>query len=153
MSEKVKPFREEFSRRLPIRQAIIYASADDSTGPVHNPFVHRIPDSSSNLDRNIGIAAGNNLLANTAKGSWLALLNPDAIPAPDGLEQLLEAMRLHPAAGMFGSTQLDPTHSESPDGAGNHHLATGLPWHGGHSRPLSALPPEGEVFPLCSSVP
>lgn len=103
------------------------------------------------LDRNIGFAAGNNLLANVAKGTWLALLNPDAIPAPDWLEQLLKATRRHPTTTMFGSTQLDAANSERLDGAGDHYLAIGFPWRGGHGWPVSALPPEGEVFSPCGA--
>jgi N-acetylglucosaminyl-diphospho-decaprenol L-rhamnosyltransferase len=103
------------------------------------------------LDRNIGFAAGNNLLATEARGAWLALLNPDAVPAPDWLERLLEATRRHPATTMFGSTQLDAADPERLDGAGDQYLAIGLPWRGGYGWPLSALPPEGEVFAPCAA--
>jgi N-acetylglucosaminyl-diphospho-decaprenol L-rhamnosyltransferase len=103
------------------------------------------------LDRNIGFAAGNNLLAAGARGAWLALLNPDAVPAPDWLERLLEATRRHPTAAMFGSTQLDAADPKRLDGAGDQYLAIGLPWRGGYGWPLSALPPEGEVFSPCAA--
>jgi len=100
---------------------------------------------------NVGFAAGNNLMAATARGTWLALLNPDAMPAPDWLERLVEATARHPAAVMFGSTQLDATDPLRLDGAGDHYLAIGLPWRGGHGWPLAALPPEGEVFAPCAA--
>jgi GT2 family glycosyltransferase len=103
------------------------------------------------LSRNIGFAAGNNLLSATARGTWLALLNPDAVPAPDWLERLIEATRRHPAAVMFGSTQVDAADPYRLDGAGDHYLAIGLPWRGGYGWPLAALPPEGEVFSPCAA--
>ncbi len=103
------------------------------------------------LDRNVGFAAGNNLLATDAQGAWLALLNPDALPARDWLEQLLEATRRHPTAVMFGSTQLDAADPDRLDGAGDQYFAIGLPWRGGYGWPRSALPPEGEVFSPCAA--
>src|SRR5713101_2109880 len=52
-------------------------------------------------ERNLGFAAGNNLAATTASGEWLALLNPDAVPAADWLEQLIAGTRRHPHVVMF----------------------------------------------------
>lgn len=41
--------------------------------------------------RNLGYAAACNLAAEVASGDWLFFLNPDAHPAPDVVEQLLDA--------------------------------------------------------------
>ena len=76
---------------------------------------------------NLGFAAGNNLAASMAHGPWLALLNPDAVPAPDWLEQLMAATRRHPDVVMFGSTQIDVLDQRRLDGVGDHYLVTGLP--------------------------
>jgi N-acetylglucosaminyl-diphospho-decaprenol L-rhamnosyltransferase len=103
------------------------------------------------LGENVGFAAGNNLLSATARGTWLALLNPDAVPVPGWLERLVEATRRHPAAVMFGSTQVDAADPQRLDGAGDQYLAIGLPWRGGFGWPLAALPPEGEVFSPCAA--
>lgn len=102
-------------------------------------------------DHNVGFAGGNNLVAASARGTWLALLNPDAVPAQDWLERLIEATLRHPTAVMFGSTQLDAADPERLDGAGDQYLAIGLPWRGGYGWPRSALPPEGEVFSPCAA--
>jgi N-acetylglucosaminyl-diphospho-decaprenol L-rhamnosyltransferase len=102
-------------------------------------------------ESNLGFAAGNNLAATMARGAWLALLNPDAAPARDWLEQLIEATRRHPHAVMFGSTQVDAADPERLDGAGDHYLAVGLPWRGGYGWPLTELPTEGEVFSPCAA--
>jgi N-acetylglucosaminyl-diphospho-decaprenol L-rhamnosyltransferase len=100
---------------------------------------------------NLGFAAGTNLAAAKARGAWLALLNADAVPATDWLEQLLAATRRHPDVIMFGSTQINAADPERLDGAGDHYLASGLPWRGGHGWALDALPKEGEVFAVCAA--
>jgi N-acetylglucosaminyl-diphospho-decaprenol L-rhamnosyltransferase len=100
---------------------------------------------------NLGFAAGNNLAASMAHGPWLALLNPDAVPAPDWLEQLMAATRRHPDVVMFGSTQIDVLDQRRLDGVGDHYLVTGLPWRGGHGWSVNELPAEGEVFAPCAA--
>jgi N-acetylglucosaminyl-diphospho-decaprenol L-rhamnosyltransferase len=127
------------------------ASSDDSAAAAQALVADDARFRFTHLRRNVGFAAGNNLMAETARGTWLALLNPDAVPAPDWLERLLEATGRHPAAVMFGSTQLDAADPQRLDGAGDHYLAIGLPWRGGHGWPLAALPPEGEVFSPCAA--
>ena len=55
------------------------------------------------LPSNLGFAAANNLGASLARGRWLALLNTDAFPEPDWLENLLEATRNYPDFSCFSS--------------------------------------------------
>jgi N-acetylglucosaminyl-diphospho-decaprenol L-rhamnosyltransferase len=100
---------------------------------------------------NLGFAAGANFAASMAQGMWLALLNPDAVPAADWLEQLLAATRRHPDVVMFGSTQIDAGDPQRLDGAGDHYFATGIPWRGGRGWLRAQLPPEGEVFAPCAA--
>ena len=100
---------------------------------------------------NLGFAAGNNVIAAAARGKWLALLNPDVVPARDWLEQLIAGTQRHPDAVMFGSTQLDAADPEQLDGTGDHYLAIGFPWRGGYGWPRSVLPSEGEVFAPCAA--
>jgi GT2 family glycosyltransferase len=103
------------------------------------------------LPTNTGFAAANNLAARKVDTPWLTLLNPDAIPDRDWLEQLLAATRRHPQAVMFGSTQIDHANPDLLDGAGDRYFALGIPWRGGHGWPRSTLPPEGEVFSPCAA--
>lgn len=51
---------------------------------------------------NLGFAAGNNLAAKQARGRYLLLLNPDAIPAPGSLARGMVLMDQHPDAGLAG---------------------------------------------------
>src|SRR5262249_18807967 len=75
---------------------------------------------------NLGFAASNNRAAALARGVWLALLNPDAVPARDWLEQLIAATRRHPHAALFGSTQLDASDPQRLNRAKNQYLAIRL---------------------------
>src|SRR5215813_7450088 len=126
-------------------------SGDDSLATAQSAVAG---DGRFHFDRaggNLGFAAGNNFAAARARGAWLALLNPDAVPTQDWLEQLIAATHRHPDAAMFGSTQIDAADPERLDGAGDHYLAIGLPWRGGYGWARSALPAEGEVFSPCAA--
>jgi GT2 family glycosyltransferase len=100
---------------------------------------------------NLGFAAGNNRLAARARAPLLALLNPDAIPAPDWLERLLAAAAAHPDVAMFGSTQLALGDPQCFDGVGDAYFAAGLPWRGGYGRAVRSLPPRFESFAPCAA--
>lgn len=100
---------------------------------------------------NLGFAAASNFGVESARGEWFGFLNPDAVPAPDWLEQLLTATRRHPDVVMFGSTQIDAADAQRLDGAGDHYFATGIPWRGGRGWPVDQLPGEGEVFAPCAA--
>ena len=83
----------------------------------------------------------------------MALLNPDAIPAPDWLENLDTAQRRYPNASSFGSLQLDLNDPTRLDGAGDNFLAVGVPWRGGFGHEASTREAqwEGEVFSACAA--
>ena len=127
------------------------ASRDDSFEPARRLVDGDKRFSFIEAPSNLGFAAGNNFAASTARGPWLALLNPDAVPMANWLEQLMAATRRHPDVVMFGSTQIDALSPQRIDGAGDHYLATGLPWRGGHGWPARDLPVEGEVFGPCAA--
>lgn len=103
------------------------------------------------MGRNAGFAAGNNVGAREAATPWLALLNPDAIPAPDWLESLIAATRRYPQAVMLGSTQYMLDAPDRYDGVGDSLLAFGFPWRGGYRRTATGMPPTGEVFAPCAA--
>ncbi|WP_417481994.1 glycosyltransferase family 2 protein [Maricaulis sp.] len=100
---------------------------------------------------NLGFAGGNNRLAALARCEWLALLNPDAFPRRDWLEQLLAASQRYPDLSIFGSTQYAADHPGQLDGVGDVYHATGLAYRAGYMRPVALLPEEGEVFAACGA--
>lgn len=56
--------------------------------------------------KNRGFAAANNRAVAKCDTEFVALLNPDAIPRPDWLENLLATAARHPQAASFGSLQM-----------------------------------------------
>jgi len=116
------------------------ASTDNSLAawPAERPGLIR-------LDRNIGFAAANNLAAEQAKGRYLALLNPDAFPAPDWLDALVAAAEAHPDVAGFGSRMLMAREPGRLDGTGDVYTAAGAAFRRDHGCPERPRP-DGEVF-------
>lgn len=103
------------------------------------------------LEHNIGFAAGNNLAARGATTPWLALLNPDAMAAPDWLEQLLAEAGRHPEVAIFGSTQLSALDPFRLDGSGDCLSLYGMTWRSGHARAIPAELAQGQVLAVCGA--
>ncbi len=108
----------------------------------------RLLDMASNL----GFAAANNRAAEAARGRWLVLLNPDAYPQPDWLEQLLACAAAHPQAHCFTSRQLMAQDPSRLDGLGDAMTFIGFPFRGGYGRPDPGPDtPAREVFSPCGA--
>lgn len=103
------------------------------------------------MGANLGFAAANNRAAEQARGVFIACLNPDAVPRPDWLAQLLSAAALFPEAAAFGSTQLKFEDPDMLDGVGDVWHASGLAWRAREGRSADAPPPDGEVFSPCAA--
>ena len=102
-------------------------------------------------DTNTGFAVANNQAARLASGQWLVLLNPDAFPHPDWLEQLIKASVRYPKVTAFGSTQLLDQNPSLLDGAGDVYHAAGIPFRGGYLRPVPMDLADGEAFTPCAA--
>jgi GT2 family glycosyltransferase len=106
-------------------------STDGSTDGSLDGVENHWPDLRLQVERlgeNKGFAAANNLGARLARGQWLALLNSDAFPEPDWLEELLKAAESHPAFSFFASRQLQANAPHRLDGAGDAFHVSGLAW-------------------------
>ncbi len=134
------------------RQTVLVdnASTDGSTDRAERTFpwlrVIRCPE-------NRGFAAANNLaVARGEPTEWLALLNPDAFPAPDWLAALRQTARDYPRYDVFGSRLLDAADPDRLDGAGDCYHASGLAWRRGHggSAAEQGLRVE-EIFAPCAA--
>jgi GT2 family glycosyltransferase len=102
------------------------------------------------LEQNRGFAVANNLGARLARGPWLALLNSDAFPEPDWLEQLISAAASHPNA-FFASRQLQADRPGFLDGEGDVYHISGLAWRENHGAPVSPASGVREVFSACAA--
>ncbi len=101
---------------------------------------------------NLGFAAANNRAVAKCDTEFVALLNPDAIPNPDWLENLLAAAARHPEAASFGSLQLLDAAAKIVDGVGDSYHPIGICWrrrHGKILRPRDLI--EVETTTACAA--
>lgn len=102
------------------------------------------------LARNYGFATANNIGARLAQGKWIALLNADAFPEPDWLEQLLQAAEEHPEYTSFSSRQIQFNAPDLLDGAGDAYHITGLAWRQDYNQATDKFGlQQQEVFSAC----
>lgn len=125
-------------------------STDDSAASIRADF----PDVAFlSLSTNKGFAGGvNHALKEQALGTWVALLNPDAFPTEDWLENLVASAQCHPNYAAFGSRMFsDPDH-RNLDGVGDVYHVSGLPWRDGHGCPNAPHHDrEKEIFAPCAA--
>ena len=98
---------------------------------------------------NLGFAAAVNQAARQAAGEWLVLLNPDAYPQSDWLEQLIAAARANPTVRSFTSRQLMAADPGKLDGLGDVMSIAGYPFRGGYTQSNPGPLPAGWVFSAC----
>lgn len=104
------------------------------------------------LKSNQGYAAANNLGARLARGKWLALLNTDAFPEPDWLEQLLRIGEQNAEYCFFSSRQIQFNAPHLLDGAGDTYHVSGLAWRNGYKLlAKSHCLEQKEVFSACGA--
>ena len=79
-------------------------------------------------ERNTGFARGNNLAIEAvfAESKWIALINPDALPEPRWLEELLVAAESNLGFDVFGSKLANSADPTLLDGTGDAHHVSGL---------------------------
>lgn len=104
------------------------------------------------LSKNIGFAAGNNKALNKCKTQYVALLNPDAFPEPNWLENLLKAAEEYSDVAAFGSKQLCYGNPYVLDGVGDIYHASGLVWRHRHGMRQKATDNKTkEIFSPCAA--
>jgi GT2 family glycosyltransferase len=104
------------------------------------------------LGVNQGFARANNIGARLACGQWLALLNTDAFPEADWLENLIRAAKENPQYTCFSSRQLQANNPKFLDGAGDAYHVSGLAWKWYLGYPADQYGLEKiEVFSTCGA--
>ncbi|QTN26122.1 glycosyltransferase family 2 protein [Rhodoferax sp. AJA081-3] len=105
------------------------------------------------LAANAGFAGGvNHALRTHAPGPLVALLNPDAFPAVDWLENLVAAAGKHSEFATFGSRMYSDTEQQHLDGVGDAYHVSGLPWRQGHGcRNTDQHNHAREIFAPCAA--
>ena len=104
-------------------------------------------------DKNIGFAAGNNLLLQHASDcEWIALVNPDAFLESDWLSKMLSAAKAHPEYSFFASRLVQAGNHEMLDGDGDTIHVCGKAWREGHGQSImhGAIEPR-DVFSPCAA--
>jgi len=104
-------------------------------------------------EKNIGFAAGNNLLFQKTKGyEWIALVNPDAFLEPDWLKEMLSAADAYPEYSFFASRLILSADHRTLDGEGDALHLSGMAWRQGNGQ---RVPPKAgkphEVFSACAA--
>ena len=132
------------------------SSEDGSFDTARRAFDSRQPESGPKflfvqMGENAGFAKSNNLFALQARSQFVALLNPDAIPAVDWLKRLTDSADRYPQFAMFGSTQINFREPSLYDGVGDNYLAFGVPWRGGFGQPIDSCTDSYEVFSPCAA--
>lgn len=103
------------------------------------------------LAHNVGFARANNLALARCRAPLVALLNPDAFPAPDWLERLLAAASAYPEYSMFGSRLVSSAKPDLLDGDGDQYHISGLVRREGHGFEFKPGQEPWEVFSPCAA--
>ena len=122
--------------------------------PIPDDYLSKFPSVQFHKsEKNIGYAAGNNLLLQKTEGyEWIALVNPDAYLEPDWLQKMLSAAMSHPGYSFFASRLIQYNKPDKLDGDGDILHVSGLAWRKNHGRAAtqSAIKPI-EVFSPCAA--
>ena len=101
---------------------------------------------------NLGYAAANNLAVHLCpEATWIALLNPDTIPALDWLQQLVASTQTCPDYTSFASQLIQMEQADILDGAGDGLSLAGRPYRRGHGQPIGTQTIAREVFSPCGA--
>ncbi|WOI52028.1 glycosyltransferase family 2 protein [Parvularcula sp. LCG005] len=108
-----------------------------------NVSIYRCPE-------NLGFAGGIMAAVSETKAEWLAILNPDAYPAPDWLATLFRATELYGQETVLGSVQTIADNPAKLDGLGDVYHISGVAWRGGFDQSALTAPTEDvEIFCAC----
>jgi GT2 family glycosyltransferase len=104
-------------------------------------------------ERNLGFAAGNNIVLPLCRAEYILCLNPDAVLAENALENLLAAAAERREFACFAARMVQSERRNVLDGAGDAYHVSGLVWRRGYGAPASASAhaQTKEVFSACAA--
>ena len=102
------------------------------------------------LKENMGFAVANNIGVRMARGKWFALLNTDAFPDTEWLENLIKAAEKYPN-GFFGSQQIQASAPAVLDGEGDVYHISGLAWRKNYASPIQEKYEIETIFSPCAA--
>jgi GT2 family glycosyltransferase len=102
------------------------------------------------LSENMGFAAANNIAIKSVDTEYVALLNPDTVPQPDWLKNLLSALENCPEAGFAASKMLLYDKPDRIDRAGDTYTKAGAALFKGRGESSSDFNNIGYVFGACA---
>ena len=114
------------------RQVVVVdnASSDGSAKSIRDG---EYPVTLLELEDNTGFAYANNRGFELLKDpQWVALLNPDTIPDPDWLQNLVRAIEANPGHDIYASKLVDASNKNILDGTGDVYHVSGLAWRRHH---------------------
>jgi GT2 family glycosyltransferase len=122
--------------------------------PIRADLVDRYPQLLIKLSRhpeNIGFATANNLASRFANGKYLVLLNADAFPVSDWLENIQRGIDKYPNS-FFASKLIRADQPDRLDGTGDIFHVSGLAWRQLNNKLVAgAADLEAEVFSACGA--
>jgi GT2 family glycosyltransferase/LmbE family N-acetylglucosaminyl deacetylase len=151
----------EKQRFLPTKVIIVdNASSDTSMDHAHSSILNL---QLINLSDNAGFAKANNIaleaIGDSVYNHYVALLNPDAFPEPEWLEELLISATQNPEYSFFASNMLAASENSRDnknqliDGQGDEYHFSGLVWRHKHGHKYisdSRCEKSREIFSACA---
>jgi GT2 family glycosyltransferase len=103
------------------------------------------------LEKNLGFDGGNNFAASKANADYLVLLNADAFPKVDWLENIHSGIMKYPNC-FYTSKQIMADRPDRLDGTGDVYHVSGWAWRKSYNTLVTELEDrEGEVFSACGA--
>ncbi|HAU1639478.1 TPA: glycosyltransferase family 2 protein [Legionella pneumophila] len=134
-------------------QVIIFDNASHEEIPQEIVSLH-LPLTIIKHDKNLGFASGNNRAMEylSPEINWIALLNPDAYPHKEWLEEMVNTIREYPQFAFLGSKLICEQEPHLLDGTGDCYHISGKAWRRNHRKPLHQDPSSiSEIFSPCAA--
>ncbi|HAT1977304.1 TPA: glycosyltransferase family 2 protein [Legionella pneumophila] len=145
-------------------QALAYQTYKPSQVIIFDNASHEeIPQEISSLNlplkiikhgKNLGFASGNNRAIEylSPEINWIALLNPDAYPHKEWLEEMVHTIHEYPQFAFLGSKLICEQEPHLLDGTGDCYHISGKAWRRNHRKPLHQDPGSiAEIFSPCAA--